>query len=290
MNPCRIEGWENEERARRELEGSAMTVVEAVRAEPENVRARLCADLFVRLLGPEAPALLGEVRTSLLLDVARSREEGFLHLAAGLWRRLKQLGALNEARGSALAEVLGELIGAPGVLFAFAYEAQSSGLRPTARHLNAALDRRFPDFRAQADRWVIDRELLVSVGIELDHLDHEFHPNGHLRHLRPRGAMAGAPVLELEERPGRGRYGETGKQGGYGFIVDERYEGGQVTGTLNSPWHDGETYANPKPWLVWVLECAAEIAGHRPAPKVAGGKSKSTRGRRRGGANASAGR
>ena len=251
------------DRAEAELGASAQSIVEEIERDPGKPRARLFADLFARLLGPEAPPVLLEHRQDVLIDPESSRREGIASISSSLWRRLLQLDALDAARAHVLSEVLAALLDAPAVLYYFEYEANARGHSSAAAIFASALDARFPAFRSQADGMLITLDLLRSAGVDLDGLRVELHPSGHLRRLAPRGSGKGAPTLELDARPGGGRYGETGKRGGYGFLISERYEAGHASGTLCSPWHDGDEYREAKPWLVWVLECASEIAKPR---------------------------
>lgn len=257
---CTLETRKTSRRADDELKASADSVLEELSAHPERLRARLFADLFARLLPKEAPTLLLSGRTSVLEDIEQSRAEGVAYIASALWRRMIQLESLDAARGSALATVLCELIPSSVVLFYFEHEARTRGLVLAAERFAEALDRRFPEFRVTSEKARITRAVLEDAGIDLSKLDADFYASGQLRSLARRGPKAGAPVLELEDLPGRGRYGETGRQGGYGFMVNERYEDGYAQGTFFSPWHDGEDYRTEKPWLVWVLENASEIA------------------------------
>lgn len=257
---CALRQREKTDRARAELMASAKTVLEELAAHPDNPRARLLADLFARLLGADAPAGLSSRCQSLFEDVARSRGEGVAYIASGLWRRLIQLESLEPDRALVLAEILAQLLESPVVLHYCEHEARSLALHAAADRLGAALDQRFPGFRGWSERALIDRSVFDQVGLDLSGLDADFYPSGHLRRLSRRQAKRGSPVLELDAEPGRGRYGETGRQGGYGFMVDERYEDGHAVGVLCSPWHDGEEYRSKKPWLAWVLECGGEIA------------------------------
>ncbi len=260
MTSCTIHRTSRIDRAKEELAASAESVLEELRARPEKERARLFADLFARLLGESAPTELHTHRQSVLGDAERSRTEGIASISSALWRRLIELEGLDAQRADVLAEVLGALIEAPAVLSYFEFEASAHGLSNAARILAEALDARFPGFVETRARLPITRDVLEGAGLDLSGLQVQFHSTGHLRRLAPRSAGRGAPTLELDSEPGRGRYGQTGKRGGYGFLVSERYEAGHASGTFCSPWHDGEEYQNAKPWLVWVLECASEIA------------------------------
>lgn len=263
MLHCALGRREKIDRARAELLASAEPVQAELAAHPGHARAELLADLFARLLGTKTPPGLSSRRRSLFEDVARSRAEGVAYIASGIWRRLIQLESLEPTSADPLAEVLGELVESPVVLHYLEYEARGLALRAAADRLRAALDRRFPGFRAGSDHALVDRAVLSQAGLDLSRLVVDYHASGHLRRLARRRPESGSPVLELEAEPGRGRYGETGRRGGYGFIVDERYEDGHAIGVLCSPWHDGEEYRTSKPWLVWVLECAGEIARGR---------------------------
>jgi hypothetical protein len=195
-----------------------------------------------------------------------ARREGVGPIAAGLWNQLIELEALSAPRAAVIARALAAVVTSPAQLFFFEHQAAGLRLEEATRSFAAALDRQHPNFRPRRSRLKIERALLEDAGFDLARLDASFHPDGHLRALSPPPGIDG-PRLELDPTPGRGRYSETGKRGGYGFVVEERYADGHARGVLCSPWHDGEEYRTPKEWLIWVLECVGEIASRRPVKR-----------------------
>ncbi|MCC7386422.1 MAG: hypothetical protein IT384_31580 [Deltaproteobacteria bacterium] len=255
--------------AESEIRESASTLDAHLAEHPEQRRAQLLAGFVSALLGDEAPDRLRRHGLSVVEHAEEARREGVGAIASGLWNRLIALEALTPERAETIAVALAAMMTSPAQLFFFERQAADLKLEGAARHFGGALDQRHPDFRRDRRRLKIDRALLEDAGVELARLNVSFYADGHLHTLSPQIGTDG-PCLDLDPAPGRGRYSETGKRGGYGFIVEERYEDGCAVGQLFSPWHDGDEYRTPKEWLIWVLECASEIASRRPRKRSRG--------------------
>lgn len=253
-------------RAESEIRETASTLDAHLAEHPEQRRAQLLAGFVCGLLGDEAPDRLRRHGLSVVDHAEEARQEGVGAIASGLWSRLLELEALTPERAETIARALAAMLTSPAQLFFFERQATDQKLDRAARCFAAALDQRHPDFRRRRGTLKIDRALLEDAGFDLARLEVSFYGDGHLRSLSPRAGTDG-PCLELDEKPGRGRYSETGKRGGYGFIVEERYEDGCAVGQLFSPWHDGEDYRTPKEWLIWILECVGEISSRRSRKK-----------------------
>jgi hypothetical protein len=217
----------------------------------------LLADLFAALKGTasDAGSSLQEAaaRAELALQDASARAT-FFSLGVQLWQRLAGGGALTAARAEVLAPRLARCARFPALLFWLECDARTRGLDDAARLFATELDEAFPRFRAHRGRGTFEPELLDAVGAGALSLE--------LQH----GVLREASVDDGRSRtslvitgPGEGRFASSGKRGGYGFIVDERYSGGAVHTTLYSPWHDGSESREEREWVCWVLECLGSL-------------------------------
>ena len=231
-----------------ELLQSARTVAKHLHDHPDEVRALFMASLFSELCEgvPRAPTLpRGDIALHDANDRACVRAIVF-----GIWREMVARDALTPSRANILAVRIAALDVEPPVCFVVAREARSLGCVDAAD----TLMRDHASFAARAATLKIDRALLDAFSLDLSQARVRWYADGHLAEL-----TKDKRSLALDARPGSGRYAEEGKRGGYGFAVTERYEGGAARGTLNSPWHDGEDYAQEQPWLAWVSACAVTV-------------------------------
>lgn len=227
---------------------SARTLANHLRDHPNEPRALFMAAMFAALCEgvPRAPSLPRDDVT--LLDAHdRASVRG---VVCGMWREMVAHQALTPARASIIATRLLAIDVEPAVCFLLAHEARALGCVDAAD----ALLRDHAPFVAHASKLKIDRALLDALGLDVVGARVRWHSDGHLAELSKEKRS-----LELDARPGSGRYAEEGKRGGYGFAVRERYQQGAARGTFNSPWHDGEEYADEQPWLAWVSACMATV-------------------------------
>lgn len=262
--------------AEQQLVDTVRTLAKELPAHPERKVGPLFADLFSALPGVEAPEIVhAAARSAREARADPDARATFFALVTQLWHFLRASGALDAGRARVLAERLGPCADHPALLFYLEADAAAHGL-PEARSAFAAeLDRRFPAFRRGRGHAAVDGALLEALGATPQRapgLALTLHPGGQLAALRAPGE--GGPELTLERAGGRGRFTHTGRRGGYGFHVDERYADGQVHATLYSPWHDGATCSEDREWVCWVLECvgaiveAAERAAARPRTRA----------------------
>ena len=113
---------------------------------------------------------------------------------------------------------------------------------------------------AGVPRGHIDRSMIPEALLEDPRVRVAFHPSGHLSEVKVRIDELHEGSLSLSELPGRGSFHLVEKRGGYGTAITERYAGGRVHSTFNSPWHDGEESSYAAPWTKWVLGSLDDIA------------------------------
>ncbi len=268
---CRLrsERQEARELAEQELRDTVKTLAETLPEHPDRPVGALFAQLFSTLPGLEAPALLHAAAKG--ARAARRDPDArrtFFALGVKLWTRLLEAGALDAGRARVLAECLAPCAELPALLFLLECDAAGHSLPEAAAAFAGELDRRFPAFRRRRGQAAVDRPLLSALGAtpeDTPGLELALHPNGALASLRVPGEKG--PSLTLDAAGGSGRYSHTGKRGGYGFHVDERYSKGAVHTTLYSPWHDGSEGDEAKEWVVWVLECIGSVVAEAALAK-----------------------
>lgn len=264
--------------AERQLHEGAQVLARELERRPRGARlaarARLMAELLDALVGDATPPAVSAVARALrrrpLASEARSaRDGGVARLATSMWRMLVDHGALTEARALVLASRLGRWLEDARVLLVVEQEAAAAKLEQARRALHDAVATRDPGLHARAQRLPVDRALLAQLDLG-DAVVARFHDNGHMASLSVSGREA--PRLSLARIPGTGSFRDEGKRGGYGYATSERYVDGHACGTFCSPWHDGEEYRQPIPWLSWVVQCAGAVAqasraATRPMPR-----------------------
>ncbi|MCC7069984.1 MAG: hypothetical protein IT383_01595 [Deltaproteobacteria bacterium] len=240
----------------------ACELTEGPRRKRVTARARILAELLDALLGDDTPSAVRAAaqelrRRPLAHEAGAARAGGVARLASMLWRMLLEHGALTDARAHILATRLARWLDDARVLLLFEHEAASKQLEGARRVLHHAVASRRPGLLARAQRLPIDRALLARLDLGADVVA-RYHDNGHLACLHVRGREA--PRLELARAPGSGSFRDEGSRGGSRYATSESYRDGHACGMFFSPWHDGDEYRQPIPWLLWVIECAGTIA------------------------------
>jgi hypothetical protein len=225
------------------------------RKHPPPPASALLADLFASLPGVRVP----DAVTALAHQAGRALHDAdaratFFSLGVALWNRLSAHQALSRERALVLAERLAPCAKFPELLFFLECDADTRGFDEVRAVFAATLDEHFPRFRATRGTATFGLRLLEAVGATHDAITLELDDDGQLKR-----ALKNGVVLHLSA-PGTGSFTQTGKRGGYGFHVSEKYEGGAVHTTLCSPWHDGAESSENKEWVCWVLECLSALA------------------------------
>ena len=191
-----------------------------------------------------------------------SRLKDLQSFTTRLWTALAEAGALFEVRGRALARrivFMSQTGVVPLRLLAQATEKQWSDASQMLTDTLAKHAPNVPDPCAMID----ERYLSQSPATEgQDGFQVTFYPSGHLQRawVRKDGKDCNQELI-LDARPGSGRFTMQGERDGYGFITREEFSDGAIRGTLNTPWHDGDDYFEPKYWQLWVDECLNSLAG-----------------------------
>lgn len=239
-----------------ELRDTVKTLNGALRRKSPRLASVLLADLFAELPGVPASKTLQDAaaRTATALQDTEARAV-FFSLGLQLWNRLSATNALSRERARVLATRLAPCAGFPQLLFFLERDADARGFDDVKAVFAGELDDAFPSFRAQRGVSTFGLPLLHALGATRDGIDVKLDSNEQLKRLSVKN---GGPTLNLTA-PGVGTFSETGKAGGYGFAVGEKYEAGAVHTTFCSPWHDGEESTEKKEWVCWVLECIGSI-------------------------------
>lgn len=254
------------ERAERQILDSIETLATELPTAVDRPLGALLAALFSEL------GVVPDVVRDAARSAATARElpdvrQRFFALVSRFWDFLGESDALGAERARVIASHLARCADHPALLFFFERDATSRGLSAASRCFARELALRFPHFRRQRQRAVIDRTLLELLGAPAELL--RFHSNGHLASFAV--PVRDGPSLTLDARPGSGRFSQVGKRGGSGFVIDERFSAGRVHTTFNSPWHDGVESSEPGEWVCWVLQNVGTIVSH-----VAGSRCQST--------------
>lgn len=240
-----------------ELRDTVKTLNGALKRRSPPLASVLLADLFAALPGVPVSKALQEAaaRTATALQDSDARAV-FFSLGVQLWNRLGATDALSRERAKVLATRLAPCARFPELLFFLEQDARSRGFDDVETLIAAELDDAFPSFRAQRGVATFSLPLLDALGATRDGLDVKLDEHQQLKRLSVKGK--GGPTLTITSA-GVGTFSETGKSGGYGFAVGEKYERGAVHTTFCSPWHDGEESTQEMEWLCWVLQCIGSI-------------------------------
>ncbi|MFT3713158.1 MAG: hypothetical protein QM817_36350 [Archangium sp.] len=236
-----------------ELRQSVKTLEGATKKKtPPPAASALLADVFASLPGLRVP----DAVTALAHQAARALHDAdarasFFSLGLALWNRLSAHEALSRERAMVLAERLAPCARFPHFLSFLESDAKARGFDDVSAVLAEARLENFASFVPETATFGL--HLLEAVGATHDSIELELDDHEQLKR-----AMKNGVALHLTS-PGAGSFTQTGKRGGYGFYVSEKFENGQVISTLCSPWHDGEESLEPKDWVRWVLECLASL-------------------------------
>ena len=243
-----------------ELRDTVKTLNGALQRKSPPLASVLLADLFSALPGVPASKTLAAAaeRTATALQSADARAV-FFSLGVQLWNRLGASKALSRERALVLATRLAPCARFPALLFFLEQDARARGFDESAQAFGDELDEAFPSFRAARGVATFGLPLLEALGATRAALKLKLDEHGDLKRI----GFENGVTLTITG-PGEGSFSETGKRGGYGFHVGERYSGGQVHTTLCSPWHDGEESSATKEWVCWVLECISSITARSP--------------------------
>jgi hypothetical protein len=232
------------------------TVATLLASADRSERASLMAELLIDINGgaqPLPPELfaLAEAHAG-----ATVRDAGLADFSARLWSALAAERRLFAGRAEALAARIVHHAPTPVLPLQLLATAGKEGWSMPATILRRVIARLRPD--AEDSTLPIDRRFLPIPIVESgDGMFASFYSSGHLREAGARinGKVKG-PLLTLDEQPGSGRFVNQSPS----LITSERYAGGVVSGTINSPWHDGDSYQQTMPWALWAGQCLNTIA------------------------------
>jgi hypothetical protein len=255
------------------------TILDHLKRSPDDFRALVMADFIAEVFAECDPRTRGhaqrfqETRRALGETgyVERARAAGLEPLLLSLWRGLRGAN-FGRAAWGALAHRLIAVTDGLATLHELHREAAKDGDAALTARCLAAMKKKDPAGASGK----IDASYLPEWAIHQDALTVEFYGSGHLRFLKFRRDGEHHGTLELDEKPGSGRFYLRGKRGGYGYAHEETYRAGQVHLTFYSPWHDGAEASEKKPWTEWVSECIGSIlqAAGEEKPKKKGATSK----------------
>jgi hypothetical protein len=243
-----------------QLSESMANVEEELARKPDSSRAHYLAALLVDLAAGDVA-----VPPSVAEAAPRGRPDVAAELAGllwGFWFGFQSKGWLTRARAAILAPRL--LIGLrqPLQLLRLRRECRELRLGIEPSDFDDAIDALDPGFRETMHALPIDRDFVrdLLTPAELRDVKIACYRDGSVRQVSSRRA---ACRLELAETPGSGTFYEEGERGGSAFLTRETYRDGAAHGTFNSPWHDGEEYADAIEWPLWVAEAVRSVADAR---------------------------
>jgi hypothetical protein len=216
--------------ARKQIRDTRATVLEHLRAAPDDFKALVIADV------------LGEIDPDRDATLAAHRMRFRATRSADWQLRAKQLGLDRLLFGLACG-MMRSRIGrdAVPVLERYAIAINEARASETPRgHIDSSY---IPAELAS------DRRAIIEV-----------HPSGHLARVAILVDKLHNGELVLAAQPGAGQFTLVEKRGGYGTMIREVYRDGNVVTTLNTPWHDGEESLAPKSWTRWIEENLADLA------------------------------
>jgi hypothetical protein len=216
--------------ARKQIAETRATILEHLRAAPDDFTALVLADVIGEI-DPERDQALAAHRMR------------FRATRADDWRvRARELG-LDGVLFHLAHEMTRARVGRDAVPAIERYataisEARAAGVAPG--HIDASC---VPGALAR------DRRTKLA-----------FHPSGHLASATIRVDARHHGELVLAERPGTGHYTIVEVRGGYGTMIRDDYRDGKVTTTLNTPWHDGTESTETQTWTRWVKASLCDLA------------------------------
>lgn len=246
---------------RNQIAPTLETLEEELARRPESPRALALAGILADLAGGEVPVPPLVAAAAARRARGAGRLDGTLtQLLWTLWEGLEGQRALTAERAETLARPLIRSLRDPLALLRL--KRKCAVFRPVLPEslFDRAIRRLDPGYLKEMPVLKIDRAFLqgIMTSEEARRVTMEFHSDGRLRRLASRRGKA---FLELDSVPGSGRFVEEGTRGGSGFLTSERYRDGGVSGTFNSPWHDGEEYTEKIDWPLWVAEAIRSIVG-----------------------------
>jgi len=244
---------------RNQIAPTLATLEEELARRPDSPRALALAVILADLAGGEVPIPPLVSAAAAKRGRGTRRLDGALtHLLWTLWDGLEGQRALTAERAEALARPLIRSLRDPLSLLRLKRKCVPFRHVLPASLFDRAICRRAPRYLEELPTLKIDRAFLEGIMTpeEAQRVTLGFHPDGGLRRLASRRSRAS---LTLDPVPGSGRFVEEGKRGGSGFLTQEHYRDGGVSGTFNSPWHDGEEYTEKIDWPLWVAEAVRSV-------------------------------
>jgi hypothetical protein len=259
---------EHDPEASDQIRETRATLLDHLRAEPGDFKAMLMADVVSEIDPDRDPTLIahGQRFRELRGDgwEARARTLGLDALLFNLCEGMHGRG-IGRAALPVLARRAGEISADPLTLALLGDRMRELAEHVVATGLARALEERAPDVAAG---W-IDRSFVPTALVDSPHVTLRYHPSGALAHAEIDSHRINCGALQLGCRAGSLYY--TGRRGGSGYAVSERYAGGAIHSTLCTPWHDGEESSETFPWYRWAAESLAklaEIMAEEPAPRT----------------------
>ena len=257
---CRLRAGEaeREERFRTQISETVQTLERELVRDPASPRALRLAAVLADLSAGEVPLPPAVAAAAKSAEARRPPDEALITLLWSTWDGFESEGFLTAARAEALARPLIQGLRDPLHVLRLKRKAARYRERLPESLFDRAIGAIDPGYLGALPTLKIDRaflKALLSRG-EAARIKATFHPGGHLRRL---ASLRGKANLELDPLPGSGRFVQEGKRGGYGFLTSEHYRNGGISGTFNSPWHDGEEYSEKIDWPLWVSEAARSV-------------------------------
>ncbi len=236
-----------------QLRDTRATLLTQLAAQPDDVATLFLASVFSEL-DPDGDRALAAHAARFAAARARLGAAAFATeaeargLSALLWNLcegLRQAG-FGQAAEPVLARRMSELPAQPALLALLAVRMDELG-QPATRELLVAALRAIDPCLAEG---MIDASFVPEAlrGVA------RYHASGHLAEVVVAGGPRHHGKLVLAEAFGTGTLWVMDHRGGSGFVIDERYQGGQVLTTFNSPWHDGVESREALPWARWVAQ------------------------------------
>jgi hypothetical protein len=243
-----------------QLSESLASVEEELARKPDSSRAHYLAALLVDLAGADVavPRSVAEAAPRCRADVAAE----LAGLLWDFWFGFKSKGWLTPARAVILAPRLLVGLRQPLQLLRLRHECRELRLTFASYDFDDAINALDPGYLNAMHSLRIDRAFVCELlsPAELRDVKVACFRNGGVRRVSSRRA---ACRLELAETPGSATFHDEGERGGSGFLTRETYRDGAAHGTFNSPWHDGEEYADAIEWPLWVAEAVRSVADAR---------------------------
>jgi hypothetical protein len=251
-------------KARTQIRETRQTLLDHLRDAPGDFKALLLASVVAELDPDRDPALLAHAARANTLRAKdpsgwakRARDQGLdvvlFGLAQGLHRAEFGADAIP-----VLARRCAEISSRSVILALLREYLRDREDAATGRAL-AAIDAAIAERTPRLAAGVIDASFVPEQLATSPHAKVRYHHDGHLAEVVIRkGRWKGR--LQLDPRPGTGRYQLEGFTAGSGHLTSETYRDGQVHTTLNTPWHDGCESSETLAWTRWVAECLGSLA------------------------------